>query len=59
MRKALGLSLVEVLVTITLLAIQAPLVVGTLTMVAGLTRQAEAIVTSITPEAALAWCEAP
>ncbi len=59
MKSLLGAGLVEVLVAMALLAIQAPLVVSTVAVAADLTRQADAVVAAITPEASLALCETP
>lgn len=54
-----GLTLVEVLVALTLVAIQVPAVVATVVASTSLTRRAQEIVASIDPTTAALRCEAP
>lgn len=58
MRRA-GLTLVEVLVALALVAIQVPAVVATVASAAALTRRAQQVVGAIDPLTAALRCEAP
>ena len=59
MRQRHGLTLVEVLVALTLVAIQVPAVVATVAAATSLTRRAQQIVEAIDPTTAALRCEAP
>ncbi len=54
-----GFTIVEVLVALTLVAIQLPMVVATVTAATTLTRRAQAIVDSIDPSTAAERCTTP
>lgn len=54
-----GLGLVEVLVALTILAVQVPAVVATVAAATALTRRAHEVVAAIDPTAAASRCEAP
>jgi len=54
-----GLTIVEVLVALTLVAIQVPAVVATVAASASLTRRAQQVVAAIDPVTAALRCEAP
>jgi prepilin-type N-terminal cleavage/methylation domain-containing protein len=54
-----GFTIVEVLVALTLVAIQLPMVIATVTTAANLTRRAQVIVTSIDASTAADRCVAP
>lgn len=57
--KRAGLTLVEVLVALTLVAIQVPAVFATVASAAALTRRALQVVAAIDPSGAALRCEAP
>ena len=59
MRPRRGLTIVEVLVALTLVAIQVPAVVSTVAAAASLTRRAQEVVAAIDPTTAALRCEAP
>ncbi|MFN2321892.1 MAG: prepilin-type N-terminal cleavage/methylation domain-containing protein [Trueperaceae bacterium] len=59
MKRRRGLTLVEVLVALTLVAIQVPAVVATVASAAALTRRAQQVVAAIDPATAALRCEAP
>ena len=54
-----GLTIVEVLVALTLVAIQVPAVVSTVAAAASLTRRAQQVVAAIDPTTAALRCETP
>lgn len=54
-----GLTLVEVLVALTLVAIQVPAVVATVVAATSLARRAQEVVAAIDPATAATRCEAP
>ena len=54
-----GFTLVEVLVALTLVAIQVPAIVSTVAAAASLTRRAQAIFAAIEPATAALRCDAP
>lgn len=54
-----GFTIVEVLVALTLVAIQLPLVVATVGAAAALTRRAHAVIDAIDPSTALERCHEP
>jgi prepilin-type N-terminal cleavage/methylation domain-containing protein len=59
MTRRRGLTIVEVLVALTLVAIQVPAIVATLATSASLTRRAQEVVAAIDPATAALRCEAP
>ena len=59
MRGRRGLTIVEVLVALTLVAVQVPAIVATVAASASLTRRAQEIVAAIDPATAALRCEAP
>lgn len=59
MRRRRGLTIVEVLVALTLVAIQVPAIVATVAAAASLTRRAQTVVAAIDPATAALRCEAP
>ena len=59
MRGRRGLTIVEVLVALTLVAVQVPAIVATVAASASLTRRAQEIVAAIAPATAASRCEAP
>ncbi len=59
MTRRQGFTIVEVLVALTLVAIQVPAVLATVSASATLTRRAQAVVAAIDPETAASRCEAP
>ena len=59
MRGRRGLTIVEVLVALTLVAVQVPAIVATVAASASLTRRAQEIVAAIDPATAASRCEAP
>lgn len=59
MTRRLGLTLVEVLVALALVAIQVPAVFATISAAVTLTQRAQAVVADIDPGTAAARCEGP
>ena len=59
MKRRRGSTLVEVLVALTLVAIQVPAVVAAVGAAASLTRRAQVVVAAIDPATAARRCEAP
>ena len=57
--KRRGLTIVEVLVALTLVAIQVPAVVATVSAAAALTRRAEAVLAGIGADDLAGRCERP
>ena len=59
MSRRRGLTLVEVLVALTLVAVQVPAIVATVAVAASLTRRAQQVVAAIDPTTAALRCEVP
>ena len=59
MTRRRGLTIIEVLVALTLVAIQVPAVVSTVAAAASLTRRAQEVVQAIDPTNAALRCDAP
>lgn len=58
-RRTVGLTLVEVLVALSLVALQAPAIAGTVAAAASLTRRADALVADLDGADLLARCHRP